>query len=121
MAWIDVVTYCRPEDGNVVNVGDLAYVKMEVTNNLPWELKKIIFYLDSLTGPIHLEPANQTLPCKIIGPDSIPPGGTAVQEFVLKADDVGPATANMHLGWVLDNTNLTFDVKGSTAFMIHPS
>jgi len=121
MAGVNVTTSYRVESGTVVNVNDLVYVSMETKNNLPWPLKKSEFHFVNVTGPAHLEPSSTTLPKKVIGPDIIPPGGTAVQEFVLKADDVGDATALMEFKCLLGDTPLTFPVTGSIAFAVHPA
>jgi hypothetical protein len=120
MAWIDVTSSFRPEEGNVVNIGDIVYVSIGITNNLPWPLKKNQFHLLKVTGEAHLEPAGTPLPKKVVGPEEIAPGATAVQDFVLKADAEGNATADMEFVWVLDDTTLTFDVKTGISFSIYP-
>jgi hypothetical protein len=118
MAVVDVATSYRVESGTVVKVNDLVYVVMAVKNNLPWSLKNSEFHFVSLTGPAHLVPSGGTSPNKVAGPDTIAPRGTAVQEFVLKADDAGSATANMEFKCLLGDTPLGFPVTGSISFSI---
>jgi hypothetical protein len=118
MAVVDVATSYPVESGTVVKVNDLIYVVMAVKNNLPWSLKNSEFHFVSVTGPAHLVPSGGTSPNKAAGPDTIAPRGTAVQEFVVEADDVGSATANMEFKCLLGDTPLSFPVTGSVTFAI---
>ena len=119
MAVVDVATSCRVGSGTGVKVNDLVYVSMAIKNNLPWPLKNSEFHFVNVTGPAHLEPAGSTSPEKVAGPAVIAPRGTALQEFVLKADDVGSATANMEFKCLLGDTPLSFPVTGSITFTIN--
>jgi hypothetical protein len=118
MAVVDVATSCRVGSGTGVKVNDRVHVSMAIKNNLPWPLKKSEFHLVNITGPAHLEPAGSTAPKKVAGPDVIAPQGTAVQEFILKADDAGSATADMEFKCLLGDTPLSFPVTGSVTFTI---
>ena len=118
MAVVDVATSYRVGSGAVVKVNDLVYVSMAIKNNLPWPLKSSEFHFVKVTGPAHLEHSGTTSAKKVAGPDVIAPRGTAVQEFVLKADDVGSATANMEFKCMLGDTPLSFPVTGSITFTI---
>ena len=118
MAVVDVATSYRVGSGTVVKVNDLVYVSMAIKNNLPWPLKSSEFHFVNVTGAAHVEPTGSTLPKKVAGPDVIVPRGTAVQEFVLKADDVGSATATMEFKCLLGDTPLSFPVTGSITFTI---
>ena len=118
MAVVDVATSYRVGSGTVVKVNDLVHVSMAIKNNLPWPLKSSEFHFVNVTGPAHMEPAGFPLPKKVAGPDVIAPRGTAVQEFVLKADDAGSATANMEFKCLLGDTPLGFPVTGSISFSI---
>ena len=118
MAVVDVATSYRVGSGTVVKVNDLVYVVMAIKNNLPWALKNSEFHFVSVTGPAHLVAAGGTSPKKVAGPDTIAPRGTAVQEFVLKAYDVGSATAHMEFKCLLGDTPLSFPVTGSITFAI---
>lgn len=117
MAWIDNVCSYRPETGTVVNEGEIVYVKMEITNNFPWDLTKIKYELTNVGGQAKLEPETDSVPKQVIGAD-IPPGSTAIQEFTLKATTAGNGDATMTLLWELANTGLTYPVSCNVSFPI---
>lgn len=120
MAWIDARWEYRQESGSVVNSNEIVYAVMTITNNLPWPLTNIQYQLTNVTGEAHLEPREEDLPKRIVGGEILP-GGSATQEFVLKAENEGNAGASMKLEWDLAGTGLTFEVAGSVEFPIHPS
>ena len=104
-------------EGVNVNAGELVIVKMKVKNNLPWELTNVRYELTDVTGHANLEPAPGSYPKQVVG-DDIGGNDSGIQEFTLRANSEGNATAKMKLMYDVKNTGLTWPVNKNLSFSI---